>query len=44
MNECEDEDFQIYRSAVGEIMGAILLEVLNPLYRTHPELKPKELR
>lgn len=40
MDECRSEEFQNYRSAVGKVMGEILLEVLNPLYAKHPNLKP----
>jgi hypothetical protein len=36
------EEFGLYRRAVGGIMGEIL-EVLNPLYREHPGLKPDGL-
>lgn len=39
-NECEPEEFKAYRLAVGKVMGEILLEVLNPLFEAHPELKP----
>ena len=38
------EEFESYRSAVAEILGTVLLEVLNPIYAEHPELKPAELR
>jgi hypothetical protein len=38
------EDFVAYRRAVGKVMGEILLEVLNPLYALHPDLKPSQLR
>ncbi len=34
------EEATVYRSAVGKILGEILLEVLNPLYARHPSLKP----
>jgi hypothetical protein len=30
-------------SAVGKVMGEILLGIMNPLYQRHPNLKPKEL-
>lgn len=39
-DECSLEELKIYRLAVGKVMGEILLEVLNPLYAKHPELKP----
>jgi hypothetical protein len=34
------EDFEKYRRTVGKIMGEILIEGLNPLYKEHPDLKP----
>lgn len=40
---CPEPEFEAYRLAVGKIMGEILLEVLNPIYTTHPALKPQEL-
>lgn len=41
---CSAEEFQAYRRAVGKIMGDMLVEVMNPLYSEHPELKPNELK
>lgn len=38
-----DEEFGTYRRAVGVILSDILFEVLNPLYKEHPSLKPKEM-
>ena len=37
------EAFERYRAVVATIMGEMLLEVMNPLYGKHPELKPAEL-
>lgn len=42
-SRCSEEEFAIYQKAIGKIMGYILLDVMNPLYKSHPELKPKEL-
>jgi hypothetical protein len=42
-NECSAAEFETYRTAVGKIMGEMVLEVMNPLYQRHPELKPKEM-
>jgi hypothetical protein len=36
--EASDEEFKD-RRAVGAVMGELLLEVLNPLYSEHPDLK-----
>ncbi|HEX4267793.1 MAG TPA: hypothetical protein VHY36_07905 [Steroidobacteraceae bacterium] len=43
-NGCSEEELDVYRSAIGEIMGNMLTEIMNPLYKRHPTLKPKELR
>jgi hypothetical protein len=32
-----------YRKAIGKIMGEMLLEIMNPIYEQHPDLKPDEL-
>jgi hypothetical protein len=37
---CSDAEFRAYRLAVGKILGEMLLEVMNPLYREHPDIKP----
>ncbi len=34
------EDSQRYISAVSTILSCILIDVLNPLYREHPDLIP----
>ncbi len=40
---CSEEDYQRYNNAVATIMAEMLLEVMNPLYTTHPDLKPTHL-
>jgi len=34
------EDFASYHKAVGKVVGPIMFEVLEPLYKDHPDLKP----
>ncbi|VAW47642.1 hypothetical protein MNBD_GAMMA03-1591 [hydrothermal vent metagenome] len=41
--ECNQSDFDAYKKGVGKIMGTMLLEIMNPIYKEHPDLKPKEL-
>jgi hypothetical protein len=38
------DDAMKLRRAAGKIMGHIFLEILDPVYREHPELEPEELR
>jgi hypothetical protein len=44
MDSCPDSEFKEYRFAIGKIMGDMLLDVMNPIYKQHPSLKPKELQ
>jgi hypothetical protein len=37
---CSPEDIAAYQHAVGRILSPVFVEVLNPLYHQHPELKP----
>jgi hypothetical protein len=38
-----NDDFKKYREAVGRILGYMLLDIMNPLYEEHPDLKPPDL-
>jgi hypothetical protein len=40
MENCSDSEFQAFRLGVGRVMGALVLDVLNPLYEANPEVKP----
>lgn len=45
VKEAESEaDFRRYRETISKIMTIMLLEIMNPLYVEHPELKPEHLR
>jgi hypothetical protein len=44
METCSEEESKAYRAAVGNIMGSMLLDIMKPIYREHPDLKPDELR
>jgi hypothetical protein len=37
---CSDKEFKAYRLACAKILGEVLVDVLNPLYAAHPDLKP----
>lgn len=39
-----DADFKRYRESISKIMTVMLLEIMNPLYVEHPDLKPEQLR
>ncbi|MDI1446316.1 hypothetical protein [Polyangium sp. 6x1] len=43
MESCSPSEFESYRAAVGQIMGTMLVDVMNPIYREHPDLKPPQL-
>lgn len=38
--KCDEEDFKAYRRAAGKVMGALLIDVLYPLYEDNPALRP----
>ena len=40
--KCTEKEFKEYRSAAAKVMGYMIYEVMNPLYKEHPEIKPKE--
>lgn len=37
------EEFRNYRRAVGAVMAEGLVQILNPVFRQHPDLQPKGL-
>lgn len=43
-NNCSEDEFYLYRKATSKIMGEVLLEVMNPIYAIHPNIKPDELK
>src|SRR5947209_19956707 len=44
MDTCPDVEFKAYRSVIGRIMGAIYLDVRQPIHRRFPDLEPEDLR
>ncbi len=42
-SSCTENEFTVYRRAVANIMGSILLDVMNPIIDEHPDLKPNKL-
>jgi hypothetical protein len=38
--KCSPEDFKTYKKAIGRVVGAIVFDVIAPIYDVHPELKP----
>jgi hypothetical protein len=37
---CSEEEYRAYNRAMGMVVGTILRQVLEPLYRDNPALKP----
>jgi len=37
------EEFEAYRKAAGMLMGSILLDIEEPIYKEHPSLRPDGL-
>jgi hypothetical protein len=42
--ECEEEEFVFYRLSFGKVMGYMLTDILNPIFKEHPDLIPEQLR
>jgi hypothetical protein len=40
---CTDHEFRKYRQMIGQSMGCMLLDVINPIVEMHPDLKPTRL-
>ncbi|WP_028117788.1 hypothetical protein [Ferrimonas senticii] len=43
MDKDSPESFTAYRSSAGKIMGALYLEMLQPLWQRYPELLPVQM-
>lgn len=41
---CTPEEFEALRSTIGNIMGSIVIDLLQPLYAKHPDIVPPEIR
>jgi phenylpyruvate tautomerase PptA (4-oxalocrotonate tautomerase family) len=39
-DQCAEDEFLAFRDAVGKVMGALVWNVLNPLYAANPNAKP----
>jgi len=42
-DQCSEAEFNEYRRAAGRVMGEMLLGIMNPIYKEHPDLKPPGL-
>ena len=40
---CSDDEFQKYKRMIGQSMGSLLLDVINPIVELYPDLKPSQL-
>jgi hypothetical protein len=40
---CSEDEFNQYEKMVGESMGTMLLEIINPIVAKYPDLEPPEL-
>lgn len=41
---CSSEEFSKLRAVIGNLMGAIVIDLLQPLYAEHPDIVPPELK
>ena len=40
---CSDDEFESYRRMIGQSMGCMLLDVIDPIVELYPDLKPSQL-
>jgi hypothetical protein len=40
-DSCPTEEFQEYRTAVGQIMGTMYVDIMRPIFKEHPDLEPE---
>ena len=43
-DSCDPNEFQKYRKVAGRIMGSMLIDIMNPIFKEHPDIMPKELK
>jgi hypothetical protein len=44
METCSDEEFKVYRRVIGQIMGSIYTDVMQPIHRRYLDLEPEGLK
>ena len=40
---CAKDEFDRYKRMIGQSMGTMLLDIINPIVGRYPELKPPEM-
>jgi hypothetical protein len=40
---CSDDEFEKYKQMIGQSMGCMLLDIINPIIKLYPDLKPPQL-
>jgi hypothetical protein len=40
---CSQDEFAQYKKMIGKSMGAMLIDVINPIVAKYPDLKPPQL-
>jgi hypothetical protein len=40
---CAAHEFQKYKRMIGQSMGCMLLDLINPIVELYPDLKPSQL-
>jgi len=43
-DNCREDEFDAYRTAIGHIMGNMYLDVMTAIFREHPELEPDDFK
>lgn len=40
--QCDEEQAKAYRQKIGGIFSILVFDLMEPLYKAHPELKPPD--
>jgi len=40
---CNSQEANEYRKALGKVMGYMIIDIMEPIYKEHPDMRPPEL-
>ena len=40
---CNDKEIIQYREALGKVIGYMIIDIMEPIYEEHPDIRPPEL-
>ncbi len=43
-DNCDEKEAYEYRKAVGNVLGKMIVQIMNPIYGEHMDLRPEQLK